>query len=471
MLRFDVRCNARIPATILSDYSSGDVHQETEIKNLGLNGAFLNSLSHLTENELIRLKAHLPNIGDCEIDGMILRKDEDGIAVRFINLDKSSRLTLWQYIKDTLSSEKTCPYCNSRNLNNTESCWNCGRNVNFGSEKFLDIHEREIQQRWIDYIENATDELIERFHALEETVHSQTVEKDKILGVLEQISDDFLIKAERFENGIHDISVIKHHRAQFHQKTNHIFSKGYLYNRARTWPQGYHGDYKTLETAYRNIPLSDGMGYYLDLAALRSTLAVAVRNRIKKLQDILKEELRNRIEPSVLNIACGSCRELVEITPEIIKSKADILCVDNDEDALSFSYSRLYHTGALPHIEFRKHNALRMFDYEVTLKDFGTRDIIYSAGFFDYLPSDFLVKLFNTLYNLLNRGGKLIAPFKDVRRYRPQDYHWITDWDGFLQRREEDFRKIFKQAGIPESAITESREESGVIIFYVIEAL
>ena len=65
----------------------------------------------------------------------------------------------------------------------------------------------------------------------------------------------------------------------------------------------------------------------------------------------------------------------------------------------------------------------------------------------------------------------MIAPFKDVRRYRPQDYHWLTDWDGFLQRKEEDFREVFEQAGIPESAITESREESGVIIFYVIEAL
>ena len=471
MLRLDVRCNARVPATILSGYSTEDMHQRTEIKNLGLNGAFLNPLSHLTENEPIRLKAHLPNIGDCEIDGMILRKDEDGIAVKFINIDKSSRLTLWQYIKNNLSSEKTCPYCNSRNLNNSERCWNCGRNVNFGSEKFLDIHEREAQQRWIDYIEAATEELIERFQVLEEAVHSQSVDNDNIPEVLDQITDDFLLKAERFEAGINDISVIKDYRAQFHQRTNHIFSKGYLYNRARTWPQGYHGDYKTLETVYRNIPLSDGIGYYLDLAALRSTLAVAVRNRIRKLQDMLGNELKDRIKPSVLNIACGSCRELVEIAPEIIESKADILCTDNDEDALSFSYSRLYHTGALPHIEFRKHNALRMFDYEMTLKDFGTRDIIYSAGFFDYLPSDFLVKLFNTLYKLLNPRGKLIAPFKDVRRYRPQDYHWLTDWDGFLQRKEEDFREVFKQAGIPETAITESREESGVIIFYVIEAL
>jgi len=455
---------------VLSGYNPGDVRQRAEIKNLGLNGAFLNPLSQLPEKELIRLKAHLPNIGDFETDGMILRKDKDGVAVKFINLDKSSRLTLWQYIKDNLPSEKRCPYCNSRNHDDTERCWNCGRNVDFGSEKFLAIHEKEIRQRWTDYIDKATDELVERIHDLEEAVLSRSLEDDEALARLERILDDFLQKAERFEEGIGDISVIKQHRARFHQRTNHIFSKGYLYNRARTWPQGYHGDYKTLETVYRNIPLSDGLGYYLDLAALRSTLAVAVRNRIRMLQDIIKDELKQRSRPSLLNIACGSCRELVEIAPEIMESGADIVCVDNDEDALSFSYSRLYHTGVMPQVEFRKHNALRMFDYELTLNDFGKRDIIYSAGFFDYLPSDFLAKMFNTLYRLLKPGGKLIAPFKDVRRYRPQDYHWLTDWDGFLQRREEDFRKILEDAGIPDAAVTESREESGVIIFYTIEA-
>ncbi len=470
MLRFDVRCNARIPVTVLSAYSPKGVRQRTEIKNLGLNGAFLDPLSQPPEKELIRLKAHLPNIGDFETDGMILRKDEDGVAVRFMNLDKSSRLTLWRYIKGNLSSEKRCPYCNSHNHDDTERCWNCGRNVDFGSEKFLDIHEEELRQGWVDYIDNATDELLDRMHDLEETILSRSADDDEILDMLERILDDFLNKAERFEEGINDMTVIKRQRARFHQRTNHIFSKGYIYNRTRTWPQGYHGDYKTLETVYRNIPLSDGLGYYLDLAALRSTLAVAVKNRIRKLQDMIKDELTNRSRPSLLNIACGSCRELVEIAPEIMESGADIVCVDNDEDALSFSYSRLYHTGVMPQVEFRKYNALRMFDYELALNDFGKRDVIYSAGFFDYLPSDFLAKMFSTLYRLLKPGGKLIAPFKDARRYRAQDYHWITDWDGFFQRREEDFRDILKEAGIPEGAVTESREESGVIIFYTIEA-
>ena len=61
-----------------------------------------------------------------------------------------------------------------------------------------------------------------------------------------------------------------------------------------------------------------------------------------------------------------------------------------------------------------------MFDLETAQTEFGMQDIIYSVGFFDYLPDDFLVKLLSSLYMLLNPGGKLFAAFKDADRYQPQ---------------------------------------------------
>jgi cyclopropane fatty-acyl-phospholipid synthase-like methyltransferase len=107
-----------------------------------------------------------------------------------------------------------------------------------------------------------------------------------------------------------------------------------------------------------------------------------------------------------------------------------------------------------------------MFDYETAVSAFGTQDIIYSVGYFDYLADDFLVKLLNSLYLMLNSGGKLIAAFKDANRYRPQAYHWLVDWDGFLQRTQDDFDRLFRKAEIPVSALSMTRVRSGVIIFY-----
>ncbi len=139
---------------------------------------------------------------------------------------------------------------------------------------------------------------------------------------------------------------------------------------------------------------------------------------------------------------------------------------------LSFAANRLSFTNLNPvysnQVVLRKYNAIRMFDHELNMLEFRKQDIIYSIGLFDYLESEFLVKLFNALYELLNEGGVLIASFKDSMRYRSQEYHWIVDWDGFLQRTEEDFMDIFSRANIPINKISQHREETGLIVFYLI---
>ncbi len=472
MPRLDARCSVGVPVTIMAGPAPSDAHPEAEIRNIGLSGALLAPFPEPAGRGLVRLKAHLPGVGDFEVDGKVLRRDEGGTAVKFVNSDRNSRWTLWQYIKPRLATGHSCPYCAADIAGNGERCPQCGLSVNLQSGEYFEIHEEERRRRWLQYIEEATEEFLERLKTLEmEIPAGPAAEDDAMIEAVGEVFDSFLLKAEMFEAGIGDREMIKQARTEFHVRTDPLLTKGYLFRRARTWPQGYQGDYKTLETIYeKNTGLSEGIGYYFDIISLESELGVAVRNRIQRLQEILAEELSERNAPSVLNIACGSCRELAGLVPEIVNSRARILCVDNDEDALSFSRERLSAAGLSDYVKFRKHNALKMFDQELTMAEFGRQDIIYSVGFFDYLPSDFLAKMLATLYSLLNPGGKLIAAFKDIRRYRPQVYHWITDWDGFLQRREEDFLEIFDNASIPREAITESREKSGTIIFYVIEA-
>jgi SAM-dependent methyltransferase len=213
--------------------------------------------------------------------------------------------------------------------------------------------------------------------------------------------------------------------------------------------------------------MSEGIGYYLDKYLLSSPLAVAVRERMRKLAELLKTEMINRQFPKVLDIACGSCRELHDIVPEIEKAGAHFKCIDLDSEALDFALNRLSYAGfSSSRAEFIQYNALRMFDYETAVSAFGMQDIIYSVGYFDYLADDFLVKLLNSLYLMLNPGGKLIAAFKDANRYRPQAYHWLVNWDGFLQRTPDDFDRILRQAEIPNSALSTTRVRSGIIIFY-----
>ena len=331
----------------------------------------------------------------------------------------------------------------------------------------------KLDGKHLKHLDIATDLFMKRLQEIDNKCNATTeADPDMLYKEVTMAVSDVLESCAEFENEVSNEKIIRDARIRFHEKTHPILSKSFCINRARTWPQGQQGDYKTLEYVYKNTPFSKGIGYYLDLYILNRDLGNAVRNRITQLKEMLRNELTKRQNPSVLNIACGSCREVVELAPVIEKSKAKVTCIDIDNDALSFAAERLSYTSISPmfsnQVKLRKYNALRMFDHELNISEFGKQDIIYSVGFFDYLESDFLARLFRELYALLKPGGKLITSFKDANRYRYNDYHWIVDWDGFLQRNEDDFMGIFSNANIPFSAITEMREESGVIVFYVI---
>jgi len=330
----------------------------------------------------------------------------------------------------------------------------------------------ELDGKYVRTLDEATETFNKRLEELEQRCLNPGESPEELLRSVKEAIDEVLTVCKKFEQSVQDKSIIRDAQIRFREKTNYILSKSHLINRCRTWPQGQQGDYKTLELAYKNSPFSDGIGRYLDLYLLNSDLGPAVRNRITKLEDILRDELSRRQKPRVLNIACGSCREVFMLAKDIEKSGAILTCIDLDNDALAFAANRLSYTNLSPvssnQVILRKYNALRMFDHELNMSEFRKQDIIYSVGFFDYLQSDFLATLFKALYELLNPGGILITSFKDANRYRHQDYHWMVDWDGFLQRTEEDFWSIFSDAHIPFSSIREMREESGVIAFYIV---
>jgi SAM-dependent methyltransferase len=325
----------------------------------------------------------------------------------------------------------------------------------------------EETEKYSELLNRATERFNTELEAIEKRCYEHHENPEELLMMTQRAMDEMMAVCAEFERGVQDKDIIRNARIRFHEKTNPILSKSYCINRTRTWPQGSQGDHKTLEMMYKNTPLAEGIGYYLDLCALKAPLAVGVRNRMAKLEALIRREVQKRQHPAIMNIGCGSCRELMGLAPEIIDSAARIICIDSDSDALTFAHSRLSYAGIISQVELRKYNALRMFDDETNMAQFGKQDIIYSVGLFDYLASDFLARLFSSLYRLLNPGGTLIASFKDAGRYRSQDYHWMADWDGFLQRREEEFDDIMAGAGIPRECISETREDSGVITFYI----
>lgn len=329
---------------------------------------------------------------------------------------------------------------------------------------------QEKQDQYNLLLSAQTEEYIKQLKDFELRCNEPGADRKKLQAEITVLNESMLEACAEFERNVTDPFAVKTAQVEFREKTNPILSKSYCINRTRTWPQGHQGDYNTLEIAYKNAPLSEGIGYYLDKYMLSLTISIAARERIIKLREMLQEELKNRRNPKVLNIACGSCREVFELAPEIKASGAKFTCVDLDEDALNYALDRFAHAGLTEdHVELRKYNALRIFDFETAAMEFAMQDIIYSVGYFDYLPDGFLIKLLSSLYKLLTPGGTLIAAFKDANRYRAQAYHWLVNWDGFLQRIEDDFERVLHYANIPEGALSMTRVDSGTIIFYSVK--
>lgn len=314
---------------------------------------------------------------------------------------------------------------------------------------------------------------VDRFNRALELIDRQSLaaaheKSGELESATAQAIADMQQACELFEKQMsHNRALVKSVQAEFREKTSDIFSKCY-FNRARIWPQGYQGDYVMLEYLYDNDPVSpSGIGRLLNKYLLATTLAVAVRERKATLRALLEEELMKRTAPQVLNVASGSCREMLELAPDIKRSGALFTCVDYDIDAINYCKSRLAAAGLSAQVKAKHHNALKMVNEERNQKEFGVQDVIYSVGLFDYLRDEVLTRLLKALYGLLKPGGALIMSFKDSRQYSTFIYHWMIAWDGFFQRTEEEVLSLVERAAIPSAEVRTLREKSGVIMFLI----
>ncbi len=255
----------------------------------------------------------------------------------------------------------------------------------------------------------------------------------------------------------------------FRRATAEVFFQSRLMRRVRTWPEGYPGDYLTLEGVYADAPQSDTpIGRLLDRYFLSRTLAVAVRSRLKTLTKLLQSRASEEKgdSPNWLNLASGPARELLSVSPV---PTTKIWCLDYDAHANDYAKGLLQQANHenLKRTEFLRVNAMKLVDPGVNVRQFGRLTTIYSTGLFDYIPTVPLIALLKGLYNSLAPGGLLIGSFKDRKKYETFDYHWCSRWHFFYQREEAEFHDILAQARIPKAQLAVEREETGVILFFL----
>lgn len=254
----------------------------------------------------------------------------------------------------------------------------------------------------------------------------------------------------------------KESQREFQAAIDPWFSQSWFMHRSRSKPRGFPGDYLILDGIYELEPKSEGFGRILDRYFLQTALARAVFQRKETVRErisFLLSNSKNRLR--VLDLACGPCREIIEL-PCALRGRLEFVGVDLDEEALSFAAQHLGADAQLPHPSFLKRNLLRYTKESSVRSDFGDFDLIYSVGLFDYLSDEVLKKLIPSLASALSAEGLMILAFKDAEHYDATEYQWHVDWH-FYQRTAEESRKLVAETGCP--IVGEYRDATGIIQF------
>ncbi|MBA7504129.1 hypothetical protein ES706_02754 [subsurface metagenome] len=289
---------------------------------------------------------------------------------------------------------------------------------------------------------------------------------------LNRLNDKILKKADKLEGIVGSSIISREIKRRFRLIVGGFVYQSLIVKRANDKPLGYPGDYELLEAIYNNQPVSEKIGHYFDKSFLSNKYAVAVRKRKEKMKVILSEFISRSFSPSVriLNLACGSCREIKELLsfPVIHKKRIIFEFVDQDGDALEFAKDSL---GKLPRnieIKFSKENILDIVNKPSYYSGLmGKQDLVYSIGLADYLPDRILKKLIRFCFGLLSPGGRLIITHKDVDKYKPLDPDWFCDW-AFIPRNRKKISDLVKNSGIDNFSIDTERDDSQIILFLTI---
>jgi transcriptional regulator with PAS, ATPase and Fis domain len=150
--RLDIRCKVNLPVHIIANNNGGKGVTETQAKftSLSLSGGFIDFEKPYHENKILGLRYDLPKHGEFEILGEVTRSENDGFATRFYNLNRDAKLKLWDYIKENLEDDLSCPYCGKENTQKLRKCDKCGWSLNFYSQDYIVEHEKESFMKRLD---------------------------------------------------------------------------------------------------------------------------------------------------------------------------------------------------------------------------------------------------------------------------------------------------------------------------------
>lgn len=312
-------------------------------------------------------------------------------------------------------------------------------------------------------------------YGLEEALEKGDIGEEEASSILIRETDIILPEGKKLEEAVNNSDHMKTVKRIFRECVIPLGIKSRIVKHAFTKPSGYAGDFGLIEIIYNNKILSDKIGYCIDRRFQLDDYARAVRSRKNKMKGILADFITSSPEKSIriLNIACGSCREIKEMfeeNPFDTSKSVSFTLMDQDKDALDFSLDSLKNSPST--VEFRT-QCNSVYDYiknpDAYRGQLSGQDLVYTIGLADYIPEPSLKSLILFMYSLLKPGGKLVIAHKDSKNFSPLAADWWCDWT-FHLRNEPETINLVETSGIKDFNLSVKREtETNIIFFMIIE--
>lgn len=318
-------------------------------------------------------------------------------------------------------------------------------------KKFLDFEERALdnldlftrQQTLRTYLEEIGPRVIERMNTSSQEL------RQLVAGLREEQHP----------------SCRNYYKAELH----HLLLHSPFMRRAYTKPLGYAGDYEMMNMLYRDHAEGDSLfGKAMNLYATQEGAAQANVNRLDYLCARIRAAVEARGRVRLASIGCGPARELsvlLEQSPELGRH-LDVALIDQEERVLVYCERTLSPLAAKTGVKlhFIRESVRRLLGAKKLKDALGERDLIYSAGLFDYLNQRSFSALLAGLYDALAPGGHLCVG--NVGSHNPTRYtmEYLLDW--FLIHRSRAELEEFAGALTPSPTRVEvDAEPSGVNLF------
>lgn len=221
-------------------------------------------------------------------------------------------------------------------------------------------------------------------------------------------------------------------------------------------PFGYAGDFLMIDKIYtfKKSPISKYRIW--DEYFHRQSAPKAVRNRKKYFKKIIKSKLDKNKNLTLMNVASGPARDLLEFYEENGSPALDTVCVEMDERAIA--YAKNINQKYLSKISFVHRNIFRH-------NDNNKFDLIWSSGLFDYFNDKAFVLVLKKFKKWLKPGGEIIVGNFNKSHNPSRSYMEIFGEWYLHHRTESELIELAKKAGFDPSFIRIGREEENVNLF------